>query len=75
MKHIANLRKSLLPKEALKHTAKYIATISLFTLPSLIVNSYFAKAQKIGARVSDMLTMKDLEDYRFFADYTDATDS
>ena len=32
-----------------------------------LVNSYFAKAQKMGARVSDMMTMKELEDYRFFA--------
>ena len=26
--------------------------------------------QKLGTRISDMLTMKDLEDYRFFADYS-----
>lgn len=39
-------------------------------IPSFIANSYFAKAQKMGARVSDMMTMKDLEDYRFFADYS-----
>ena len=24
----------------------------------------------MGARISDMITMKELEDYRFFADYS-----
>ncbi len=70
MKHLANLRHSTLPKDILKHTAKYIGTISLFAIPTLLINSYFAKTQKMGARVSDMMTMKDLEDYRFFADYS-----
>ena len=69
MKHIAKLRNAVKPQEIFKHSAKYIGTIALFTLPSLAVNSYFAKAQKMGARISDMATMKDLEDYRFFADY------
>ena len=39
-------------------------------IPSLFINSYFAKAQKMAARISDMKTMKELEDYRFFADYS-----
>ena len=26
--------------------------------------------QKYGARISDMKTMKELEDYRFFVDYS-----
>ena len=70
MKHLAKLRSAVKPQDVFKQSAKYIATISLFTLPSLIVNSYFAKAQKMGARISDMMTMKELEDYRFFADYS-----
>ena len=72
MKHLANLRSAIKPQEIFKHSAKYIGTIALFTLPSLVVNSYFAKAQKMGARISDMVTMKDLEDYRFFADYSES---
>ena len=70
MKHLANLRNAVKPTEIFKSSAKYIGTIALFTIPSLIINSYFAKAQKMGARISDMATMKDLEDYRFFADYS-----
>ena len=70
MKYLAKLRSAVKPQDVFKQSAKYIATISLFTLPSLIVNSYFAKAQKMGARISDMMTMKELEDYRFFADYS-----
>ena len=70
MKHLVKLRSATTPKEIFKHSARYIGTISLFTLPSLVLNSYYAKAQKMGARVSDMTTMKDLEDYRFFADYS-----
>ena len=53
-----------------KYSAKYIGTIMLYTLPSLFLNSYFAKTQKMGARISDMATMQEMEDYRFFADYS-----
>ena len=70
LKHLVNLRNSVKPTDIFKNTAKYIGTITLFTIPSLLLNSYFAKAQKMGARLSDMMTMKDLEDYRFFADYS-----
>ena len=70
MKHLAGLRNSTEAKEIFKNSAKYIGTISLFTIPSLLANSYFAKVQKMGERISDMMTMKDLEDYRFFADYS-----
>ena len=70
MKHLAKLRSAIKPQDIFKESVKYIGTISLFTLPSLVVNSYFAKAQKMGARISDMMTMKELEDYRFFADYS-----
>ena len=70
MKHLAKLRSAIIPKEVFKHSAKYIGTILAFTMPSLFINSYFAKAQKMGARISDMTTMKELEDYRFFADYS-----
>ena len=42
----------------------------MLIIPSFFINSYFAKAQKMGARISDMITIKELEDYRFFADYS-----
>ena len=70
MKHLAKLRGATTPRDIFTNSVKYIGTISLFTLPSLFINSYFAKAQKIGARISDMATMQDMEDYRFFADYS-----
>lgn len=69
LKHLTRLRASVSPQDIFKNSMKYIGTISLFTLPSLLINSYFAKMQKMGARISDMATMKDLEDYRFFVDY------
>ncbi len=70
MKHLVKLRNAVSPKEAFKESAKYIGTISLFTLPTLFVNSHFAKIKKMAARISDMQTMNELEDYRFFADYS-----
>lgn len=69
MKHLAKLRGAKAPQDIFKHSARYIGVVSLFTAPLLLLNSYFAKTQKMGARISDMATMKDLEDYRFFADY------
>ncbi len=70
IKYLTNLRNSIKPAEVFKNSAKYLGIISLFTIPTMLVNAYFAKAQKMGARISDMMTMKDLEDYRFFADYS-----
>lgn len=70
MKHLIKLRHAKNTNEIFKESAKFIGTISIFTLPSLLINSHFAKVKKMGARISDMLTMKDLEDYRFFADYS-----
>lgn len=70
MKHLAHLRSANAPKDIFKHSTKYAGTIFLFTLPSLLINSYFAKMQKMGARISDMATIQELEDYRNFADYS-----
>ena len=70
MKYLANLRNATKPMQKFMNSSKYIGIITLFTIPSIIINSYFAKAQKTAARISDMITMKELEDYRFFADYS-----
>ena len=70
MKHLASIRNAVSPKDVFKASAKYVGTISLFTLPTLLINSYFAKVKKMAARISDMQTMNELEDYRFFADYS-----
>ena len=69
-KHLHKLHKSASPKEIFRESTKYIGIISLFSLPTLLINSYFAKFQKMGAQISDMITMQNLEDYRFFADYS-----
>ena len=70
LKHLAKIRGAKNSSEVFKHTVRYVGTVSLFTIPLLLLNAYFAKAQKMGARISDMATMKDMEDYRFFADYS-----
>ena len=70
MKHLIRLRSAKTPQKIFKHSTRYLGAISAFAIPSILVNSYFARAQKMGARLSDMATMKDLEDYRFFADYS-----
>lgn len=70
MKHLIRLRNTSSPNEIFKESIKYISTISLFTLPTIFINSYFAKIKKMAARISDMQTMMELEDYRFFADYS-----
>lgn len=70
MKHLVKLRSSKTPFDIFKQTMKYIGTTTLFTIPTMLINSYFANAKKMSARICDMLTIKDLEDYRFFADYS-----
>ena len=70
MKHLANLRNAIKPADIFKYSTKYLGTIGLFTIPAILINSYFAKAHKMGARIADMMTMRELEDYRFFADYS-----
>lgn len=70
LKHLAKIRSASTPIEVLKNTLKYIANVLFFITPTFFINSYFARAQKMGARISDMITMKELEDYRFFADYS-----
>lgn len=71
MKHLAKLRGAKSALDILKHSIKYTGTIALFTLPTMFVNAHFAKIRKNGARVSDMVTIKNLQDYRFFADYSE----
>lgn len=73
-KHLISIRNTFTTKEVIKNSLKYVGIISLFTIPSVLINSYFAKLKKMGARVSDMMTMKEMEDYRFFADYSNPTE-
>ena len=70
MKHLVALRNAVSPKDVFKASGKYVGIVTLFTLPAVLINSYFANMKKMAARISDMSTMKDLEDYRFFVDYS-----
>ena len=38
---------------------------------TLLLNAYVTKEQKNASRVADMLALKDLEDIRHFADYSE----
>lgn len=70
VKHLVKIRNTSSANKIFKESIKYIGTISLFTLPTLLINSHFAKMKKMAARIADMQTMNELEDYRFFADYS-----
>ena len=49
---------------------KYTATVLVFALPAIIINAFITKEQKKASRVADMLAIKEMEDYRKFADYS-----
>lgn len=53
---------------------KYMGTILLFTLPSIIINAFITKEQKKAARVANMEAINELSDYRKFADYSRYTE-
>ena len=47
-----------------------ISAIATF-LPAIILNIIVTKEQKSASKVADMLAIKEMDDYRNFADYTD----
>lgn len=51
---------------------KAFAPFLLVILPVIGIDIYTTKAQKKASRVADMLALKELEDYRHYADYSDA---
>ena len=55
---------------ATNNMIKYFAIIFLSVLPSIGINAYITKEQKKASRAADMMSIKDLEDYRNFADYS-----
>lgn len=69
---VKRLNKALLTKGAdkFKGVMEYIVIILLSTLPSVLINAYITKEQKKASRVASMLTIKELDDYRNFADYS-----
>ena len=69
---VKRLNKALLTNGAdkFKGVMEYIVIILLSTLPSVLINAYITKEQKKASRVASMLTIKELDDYRNFADYS-----
>ena len=57
--------------EQVKNFSKYFSIIILSTLPSMAINAYITQKQKRASRVADMLSIKELGDYRNFIDYSE----
>lgn len=53
-----------------KTVAKAMSPFAFMILPIILVDIYTTKAQKKASRVADMLALKELEDYRHYADYS-----
>ena len=76
----AMLAKMLKNPEFTKMSIVKIATKSLTPfvfcmLPLILIDIYTTKAQKKASRVADMLALKELEDYRHYADYSQKVES
>lgn len=70
IKYLTKGIESKIPAEQISGLIKYCATIILSMFPSIGVNAYITKEQKKASRVADMLAIKELSDYRQFADYS-----
>lgn len=66
MKHPEQIKGSSIGK----FIAKTMAPFALVMLPVIAIDIYTTKAQKKASRVADMLALKELEDYRNYADYS-----
>ena len=75
MKFLVKGLQSKNPAEQIGGWIKYIMTTICFTLPSIGINAFITKEQKKASRVADMLAIKEMEDYRNFADYSRFTDT
>lgn len=68
-KHLLKAENAKKPAEMAGPMMKYIITVLLFTLPAVVLNAFITKEQKKASRVADMLAIKEMDDYRNFADY------
>lgn len=66
-KYLLNMQSS---KSILPGLMKYMTICLLSSLPAIGINAYITKEQKKASRVADMLAIKELNDYRSFADFT-----
>ena len=70
MRYIKKATETANHNEKINNFAKYVASVLVATLPSIGINAYITKEQKKASRVADMLSIKELEDYKNFADYS-----
>lgn len=56
-------------KPFIKMITKILTPFAFAVLPIIAVDIYTTKAQKKASRVADMLALKELEDYRNYADF------
>jgi nucleoside permease NupC len=54
----------------MKIVTKTLTPFAFCMLPLILIDIYTTKAQKKASRVADMLAIKELEDYRNYADYS-----
>lgn len=59
-------KKSNTKIQATENFAKYIGTVFLSSLPSILINAHITKEQKKASRVADMLAINEMKDYRSF---------
>ena len=52
--------------EALNNFMKYVSTIILCNIPSILINAKITKEQKKASRIADMRSINELQDYRKF---------
>ena len=54
-----------------KVLTKTLIPFAFVILPIILIDIYTTKAQKKASRVADMLALKELQDYRHYAEYKD----
>lgn len=70
LKHLKGMDKVKTAAEMSLPMMKYMSTILISTLPTILINAFITKEQKKASRVADMLAINEMQDYRNFADYS-----
>lgn len=71
--NLENLTKSEVKKLGMKLGAKIGAATLVGMLPAILLDIYVTKEQKKASRIADMLAIKEMDDYRHYADYNSST--
>lgn len=75
LKQIENPKPFENSSSIVKFVLKSMAPFGLVILPVVAIDVLTTKAQKKASRVADMLALKELEDYRHYADYSATNDN